>query len=82
MRFQLREKKIICLLQLDCCQNAYLFFFSQLEEALRLKELLEVQLDDAHETIAKEREIKLSVKRELAQYINNSRANGVSNWRS
>ena len=54
-----------------------MLYFSQLEEALKLKELLEVQLDDAHETIAKEIEVKLSVKRELAQYINNSRAFGV-----
>ncbi|XP_076806440.1 protein bicaudal D homolog 2-like [Clavelina lepadiformis] len=46
------------------------FLNSQLEEALKLKDLLERQLDDAHETIAKERELKLSLKRELSQYVN------------
>uniref|UniRef100_F6U262 Protein bicaudal D homolog 2-like n=1 Tax=Ciona intestinalis TaxID=7719 RepID=F6U262_CIOIN len=46
------------------------FLNSQLEEALKLKDLLEHQLDDAHETIAKERELKLSLKRELSQHMN------------
>nr|CAB3225445.1 protein bicaudal D homolog 2-like [Phallusia mammillata] len=46
------------------------FLNSQLEEALKLKDILEHQLDEAHETIAKERELKLSMKRELSQFIN------------
>jgi len=46
------------------------FLNSQLEETLRLKDMLERQVDDAHETVQKEREIKLGLKRELAQYDN------------
>ena len=49
-----------------------------MEEVIKLKELLELQLDDAHEAISKERELKLSVKRELAQYINEARGYEVN----
>merc|ERR1712096_251225 len=46
------------------------FFNRELEELSRMKELLERQIEEAHETIQKERDIKLALKRELAQYKN------------
>jgi len=46
------------------------FFNRELEELSRMKELLERQIEEAHETIQKERDIKLALKRELAQYEN------------
>lgn len=46
------------------------FYNRELDETTRLKELLERQVEDAHETIQKEREIKFGLKRELAQYDN------------
>lgn len=47
-----------------------IFLLSQLEEALKLKELLERQLEEALDTLTKEREHKMGLKRELAQYVN------------
>lgn len=37
---------------------------------MKLKDLLERQLDDAHETIQKERELRLSLKKELSTHVN------------
>ncbi|KAG8438652.1 hypothetical protein GDO86_005007 [Hymenochirus boettgeri] len=43
---------------------------SQLEDALRLKEIAEHQLEEALETLKNEREQKNHLRKELAQYIN------------
>ncbi|XP_028913583.1 protein bicaudal D homolog 1 isoform X2 [Ornithorhynchus anatinus] len=43
---------------------------SQLEDAIRLKEIAEHQLEEALETLKNEREQKNSLRKELAQYIN------------
>merc|ERR1719322_1976131 len=46
------------------------YYISQFEETIKLKEMLERQLEDAHQTIKKEREIKIGLKRELSRYEN------------
>ncbi|KAM4882630.1 protein bicaudal D homolog 1 isoform 1-T1 [Thomomys bottae] len=43
---------------------------SQLEDAIRLKEIAEHQLEEALETLKNEREQKNNLRKELAQYIN------------
>ncbi|XP_051011592.1 protein bicaudal D homolog 1 isoform X4 [Acomys russatus] len=43
---------------------------SQLEDAIRLKEIAEHQLEEALETLKNEREQKNSLRKELSQYIN------------
>ncbi|XP_078272985.1 protein bicaudal D homolog 1-like isoform X2 [Rhinoraja longicauda] len=45
---------------------------SQLEDAIRLKEIAEHQLDEALETLKNEREQKNTLRKELSQYINMS----------
>ncbi|XP_061544654.1 protein bicaudal D homolog 2-like [Phycodurus eques] len=46
------------------------FLNSQLEDAIRLKEIAERQLGEAHETIKTERELKASLRKELSHYMN------------
>lgn len=46
------------------------FLNSQLEEAIRLKEIAERQLGEALETIKTERELKASLRKELSHYMN------------
>ncbi len=46
------------------------FLNSQLEDAIRLKEIAERQLGEALETIKTERELKASLRKELSQYMN------------
>lgn len=43
---------------------------SQLEDAIRLKEIAEHQLEEALETLKNEREQKNNLRKELSQYIN------------
>ncbi|XP_060695421.1 protein bicaudal D homolog 1 isoform X2 [Hemiscyllium ocellatum] len=44
---------------------------SQLEDAIRLKEIAEHQLEEALETLKNEREQKNNLRKELSQYVNN-----------
>lgn len=46
------------------------FLNSQLEEAIRLKEIAERQLGEALETIKTECELKASLRKELSHYMN------------
>lgn len=46
------------------------FLNSQLEDAIRLKEIAERQLGEALETIKTERELKTSLRKELSHYMN------------
>uniref|UniRef100_A0AAQ4RN29 BICD cargo adaptor 2 n=1 Tax=Gasterosteus aculeatus aculeatus TaxID=481459 RepID=A0AAQ4RN29_GASAC len=46
------------------------FLNSQLEDAIRLKEIAERQLGEALETIKTERELKASLRKELSHYMN------------
>ncbi|KAM6983127.1 protein bicaudal D homolog 2-like [Tautogolabrus adspersus] len=46
------------------------FLNSQLEDAIRLKEISERQLSEALETIKTERELKASLRKELSHYMN------------
>uniref|UniRef100_A0A3Q2X5K8 BICD cargo adaptor 2 n=1 Tax=Haplochromis burtoni TaxID=8153 RepID=A0A3Q2X5K8_HAPBU len=46
------------------------FLNSQLEDAIRLKEIAERQLSEALETIKTERELKASLRKELSHYMN------------
>lgn len=46
------------------------FLNSQLEDAIRLKEIAERQLAEALETIKSERELKASLRKELSHYMN------------
>ncbi|KAM8862529.1 protein bicaudal D homolog 2 isoform 2-T2 [Spinachia spinachia] len=46
------------------------FLHSQLEDAIRLKEISERQLGEALETIKTERELKASLRKELSHYMN------------
>ncbi|XP_061698425.1 protein bicaudal D homolog 2-like isoform X2 [Syngnathoides biaculeatus] len=46
------------------------FLNNQLEDAIRLKEIAERQLGEAHETIKTERELKASLRKELSHYMN------------
>ncbi|XP_068184458.1 protein bicaudal D homolog 2-like isoform X1 [Antennarius striatus] len=46
------------------------FLQSQLEDAIRLKEIAERQLGEALETIKTERELKASLRKELSHYMN------------
>ncbi|XP_039864302.1 protein bicaudal D homolog 2-like isoform X1 [Simochromis diagramma] len=46
------------------------FLNSQLEDAIRLKEIAERQLSEALETIKTERELKTSLRKELSHYMN------------
>lgn len=46
------------------------FLNSQLEDAVRLKEIAERQLGEALETIKTERELKASLRKELSHYMN------------
>lgn len=45
------------------------FLNSQLEDAIRLKEIAERQLSEALETIKTERELKASLRKELSHYM-------------
>lgn len=51
------------------CEEEAVLLNSQLEDALRLKEIAAHQLEEALETLKNEREQKNSLRKELAQYV-------------
>lgn len=59
-----------CKHELQRISEEFEYVSRELDETIRLKELFERQVDEVHDTLQKEREIKLQLKRELAQYDN------------
>ncbi|MGH0123330.1 UNVERIFIED_CONTAM: hypothetical protein FKN15_067779 [Acipenser sinensis] len=58
--------------EIKCLEEETVLLNSQLEDALRLKEISESQLEEALDTLKNEREQKNNLRKELSQYISMS----------
>nr|XP_006633767.1 PREDICTED: protein bicaudal D homolog 1 isoform X4 [Lepisosteus oculatus] len=58
--------------EIKCLEEETVLLNSQLEDAIRLKEIAESQLEEALDTLKNEREQKNSLRKELSQYISMS----------
>ncbi|XP_039625953.1 protein bicaudal D homolog 1 isoform X1 [Polypterus senegalus] len=56
--------------EIKCLEEETVLLNSQLEDAIRLKEISESQLEEALDTLKNEREQKNNLRKELSQYIN------------